>query len=46
MLVATEGGGTFTFEEFDEDLRAAGFTGIQLVHRDEYMNSLVRAVKA
>jgi precorrin-6B methylase 2 len=46
MLVATEGGGTYTFDEYSEDLCAAGFTDVKLVHRDELMNSLIRAVKA
>jgi hypothetical protein len=46
MLVGTEGGGTFTLDEFEEDLGSAGFTGIRLVHRDEAMNSLVTAKKA
>jgi len=45
MLVGTEGGGTFTFEEFREDLESAGFSRIELLHRDEGMNSLVRARK-
>lgn len=45
VLVGTEGGGTFTFDEFKEDLGAAGFTGVRLVHRDEAMNSLVLAQK-
>jgi precorrin-6B methylase 2 len=46
MLVATEGGGTFTFEEFKEDLQSAGLSDVRLVHRDENMNSLIRAKKA
>jgi hypothetical protein len=46
MLVGSEGGGTFTLDEFEEDLGSAGFTGIRLVHRDEGMNSLVTAKKA
>jgi len=45
MLVGTEGGGTFTLDEFKEDLGSAGFTGIRLVHRDEGMSSLVTAKK-
>lgn len=45
MLVATEGGGTYTFDEYREDLCAAGFTGVELVHRDELMSSLIRARK-
>jgi precorrin-6B methylase 2 len=46
MLVATEGGGTYTFDEYREDLREAGFDEVTLVHRDEFMNSLIRAGKA
>jgi precorrin-6B methylase 2 len=46
MLVATEGGGTYTFDEYSEDLCAAGFADVELVHRDELMSSLIRARKA
>ena len=46
MLVGTEAGGTYTFDEYSEDLREAGFVEIELVHRDEFMNSLIRAGKA
>ncbi|MHC4144913.1 MAG: methyltransferase [Planctomycetota bacterium] len=46
MLVATEGGGTFTLDEYSEDLHEAGFDEVTLVHRDEFMNSLIRAKKA
>jgi precorrin-6B methylase 2 len=46
MLVATEGGGTYTFDEYREDLHAAGFVEVTLLHRDELMSSLVRARKA
>jgi len=45
MLVATEGGGTYTFKEFREDLTQAGFAKVKLVHHDEGMNSLIRAKK-
>ena len=45
MLVATEAGGTYTFDEFREDLADAGFTEITLIHQDEFMNSLIRATK-
>jgi hypothetical protein len=45
MLVATEGGGTFTFEELKEDLGAAGFTQAAVQRRDEGMNSIVVAHK-
>ncbi len=45
MLVATKGGGTFTFDEFQEDLTSAGFADIRMIHRDEFMNSLITAKK-
>jgi precorrin-6B methylase 2 len=45
MLVATEGGGTFTFDELREDLEASGFIDVDLARRDEWMNSIVRAAK-
>ena len=45
MLVNTEGGGTFTLSEYSEDLAAAGFGRIELLHQDDAMNSLIRAVK-
>jgi SAM-dependent methyltransferase len=45
MLVATEGGGTFTFDEFEEDLKTAGFAEVQLVYRGDSMDSLIRARK-
>jgi len=43
MLVATPGGGTFTFRELREDLAAAGFVEPSLVREDEGMNSIVQA---
>lgn len=45
MLVATEGGGTYTFEEFRSDLADTGFGDVTLLQQDEFMNSLVRATK-
>jgi len=45
MLVNTPGGGTFTFEEFSEDLVAAGFVNVRLLREDEYMNSVIEAGK-
>ncbi len=45
MLVATEGGGTFTFAELREDLEAAGFTEVASVRQDEAMNAIVVAKK-
>ena len=46
MLVGTEAGGTFTFEEIREDLESAGFTGAAILRRDEGMHSIVIARKA
>lgn len=46
MLVGTEGGGTFTFEELRQDLEAAGFVGPAVVRSDEGMNSIVVAGKS
>jgi predicted O-methyltransferase YrrM len=45
MLVNTESGGTFTFDEFAEDLQAAGFTNPRLAVSGEAMNSVVVADK-
>ena len=45
MLVATEAGGTFTFDELREDLEAAGFLDVAVLRRDEGMNSVVRGKK-
>jgi len=45
MLVATPAGGTYTLDEYTEDLESAGFTDVALVHRDEFMSSLIRAKK-
>jgi hypothetical protein len=46
MLVATEGGGTFTFSELREDLESAGFGQVAVARRDDGMNSVVLARKA
>lgn len=45
MLVATEGGATFTFDELREDLSVSGFEEVTLVQRDEGMDSIVRATR-
>lgn len=45
MLVATAAGGTFTFKELREDLRAAGFVEAAVLRRDQAMNSVVVANK-
>jgi len=46
MLVATEGGGTYTLDEYRQDLCEVGFDEVTLVHQHEFMNSLIRAKKA
>ncbi len=45
MLVATEGGGTFTFAELREDLGVAGFAEVAVARQDEAMNAVVVAKK-
>lgn len=45
MLVATTGGGTFTFAELRQDLEAAGFRQVRLCRRDAGMNSVLVARK-
>ena len=45
MLVATPGGGTFTFEEIREDLEGAGFADVACARREEGMSSIVVATK-
>jgi hypothetical protein len=45
MLVNTEGGGTFTFEELRADLEAGGFKDVRMMRRDEGMNSVVGATR-
>ena len=46
MLVATASGGTFTIDEFTEDLQASGFRDVKLLVKDAWMNSVVEAAKA
>jgi hypothetical protein len=43
MLVATEGGGTYTLAEIRSDLQSAGFEDVQFVRRDEGMHAVVSA---
>jgi hypothetical protein len=43
MLVATRGGGTFTFDEFAEDLGACGFADVALLHPEDGMDAVVGA---
>jgi len=45
MLVGTDGGGTYTFEELREDLEDAGFGGAVAAHREPTMNSILVARK-
>ncbi len=45
MLVATESGDTYTFEEVREDLEKAGFKNVQLIRQGEHMDQLVTAAK-
>jgi SAM-dependent methyltransferase len=45
MLVATPGGGTFTFAELREDLATAGLVDATVWRQDEGMHSLVAARK-
>ncbi|MHC4124689.1 MAG: methyltransferase [Planctomycetota bacterium] len=45
MLVSTEAGGTYTFEEFQADILGAGFAEAALIWQDEFMNSLICAKK-
>ncbi len=46
MLVNTESGGTFTFEELAEDLQAAGFCDAELRLNGEEMDSVILARRA
>ena len=46
MLVGTEGGNTYSFEEIKTDLEAAGFERIRLIQPDERMDGLVEAFKS
>ncbi len=43
MLVATEGGNSYTLSEYREDLEQAGFVDVALIHEDEGMNGLIRS---
>ncbi len=45
MLVATEGGNAYTFDEYREDLVASGFTEVEFIHQTDDMNSMIRAIK-
>jgi len=45
MLVATPGGGTYTFEEIKSGLTAAGFKNVKLIQEDDPMMGLVEAYR-
>lgn len=45
MLVATAGGGTYTFEEVEAGLKEAGFVRVKLLQEGERMEGLVEAYK-
>jgi len=45
MLVVTEGGGTYSFEEIKSSLESAGFVGVKLLQPDERMSGLVEGFK-
>ena len=46
MLVRTEGGGTFSFDELCADLEATGFHDPTLLRGERDMDSVVSASKA
>ncbi|OPY92676.1 MAG: Demethylspheroidene O-methyltransferase [Syntrophaceae bacterium PtaU1.Bin231] len=45
MLVATSGGGTYTYDEIAQWLRETGFDRVRLVRKGERMDGIVEAVK-
>jgi predicted O-methyltransferase YrrM len=45
MLVNTEGGGTFTFDEIRNWLEEAGFARVRLLKAGEHMDALIEAFK-
>jgi predicted O-methyltransferase YrrM len=45
MLVATDGGGTYTYDEIRNDLEQTGFHRISLVRKGQFMDGLVEAFK-
>jgi hypothetical protein len=45
MLAGTQEGGTFTREEYAEDLAAAGFRLVDVIPGPQYMDTLLRAKK-
>jgi SAM-dependent methyltransferase len=45
MLVATQGGGTYTLDEIRDALEKAGFERVRLLQADAHMSALVEAYK-
>jgi precorrin-6B methylase 2 len=45
MLVGTDSGGTYTFDELRDDLAAVGFTSPKILRHDEGMQSVLAATK-
>lgn len=45
MLVATEGGGTYSLAEIGSDLEASGFADVELIQQGVWMDGLVRATR-
>ena len=45
MLVGTEGGNAYTFEEYRQGLIKAGFTDVSLMRQTDFMDSLICAKK-
>jgi predicted O-methyltransferase YrrM len=45
MLLATEGGNTYTFAEIQSGLERAGFGGVRLIQKGEHMDGLVEGLK-
>ncbi len=45
MLLATEGGNTYTFEEVQRTLLQAGFVRVRLIQKGEHMDGLVEGFK-
>jgi predicted O-methyltransferase YrrM len=45
MLLATEGGNTYTFEELEGGLTQAGFVRVRLIQKGEHMDGLVEGFK-
>jgi 3-hydroxy-5-methyl-1-naphthoate 3-O-methyltransferase len=45
MLMATEGGNTYTFEEISEGLAETGFVRVRLLQSGAHMDGLVEAYK-